>query len=121
MSININKPLVSVCIPAYNAGQTIGKTLDSIINQNYPNFEIIVSDNHSTDNTAEIVNQYQKCKVKYFLNPVRPDNLINTSAVVSNFNYAISLAKGEFIAIYHADDIYLPTIIEQQVLFFQEN
>jgi len=110
-----------VCIPAYNAGQTIAKTLNSIINQNYPNFEIIVSDNHSTDNTAEIVSQYQKYKVKYFLNPVCPDNLINTSAVVSNLNYAISLAKGEFIAIYHADDIYDPTIISQQVIFFQEN
>ncbi len=121
MSININKPLVSVCIPAYNAGQTIGKTLDSIINQNYPNFEIIVSDNHSTDNTAEIVSQFKKYNVKYFLNPISPDNLINTSAVVSNFNYVISLAKGEFIAVYHADDIYLPTIIERQVLFFQEN
>lgn len=121
MSLNINKPLVSVCIPAYNAGQTIGKTIDSIINQNYPNFEIIVSDNHSTDNTAEIVNQFKKYNVKYFLNPISPANLINTSPVVSNFNYAISLAKGDFIAIYHADDIYHPTIISQQVLFFQEN
>jgi glycosyltransferase involved in cell wall biosynthesis len=119
--LNIKQPLVSVCIPAYNAEQTIGKTLDSIIRQDYKHIEIIVSDNHSTDNTATIVKKYEKYNVKYFLNPTKPEDLINTSSVVSNFNHAISLAKGELIAIYHADDIYLPTIIDQQVRFFQEN
>jgi len=119
--LNTNKPLVSICIPAFNAEKTIAKTIDSILKQTYQNVEIIVSDSHSSDNTAIIVKNYEKDKVKYFLNPVNPDKLINSSPVVSNFNYAISLAKGEFIAIYHADDIYLPTIIEQQVLFFQKN
>ena len=119
--MNTNKPLVSICIPAFNAEKTIAKTIDSILKQTYQNVEIIVSDSHSTDNTAIVVKSYEKDNVKYFLNPVNPDKLINSSPVVSNFNYAISLAKGEFIAIYHADDIYLPTIIEQQVLFFQEN
>ena len=62
--MNIKQPLVSVCIPAYNAEQTITKTLDSIVKQDYKNIEIIVSDNHSTDNTAAIVKQYEKYKPK---------------------------------------------------------
>lgn len=119
--MNTKLPLVSICIPAYNAEQTIGKTLDSIVNQDYKNVEIIVSDNHSTDNTETLVKNYEKFNVKYFLNPTRPENLINTSSVVSNFNYVISLAKGEFIAIFHADDIYDRTIIDREVRFLQEN
>lgn len=119
--IDKRPPLVSVCIPAYNAEQTISRTLDSIVNQDYKNLEIIVSDNHSTDNTAIIVKQYEKYNVKYFLNPTRPEDLINTSSVVSNFNYSISLATGEYIAIYHADDIYDRTIIDREVRFLQEN
>lgn len=119
--IDKRQPLVSVCIPAYNAELTISKTLDSIINQDYKSLEIIVSDNHSTDNTATIVKQYEKYNVKYFLNPTRLEDLINTSSVVSNFNYSISLATGEYIAIYHADDIYDRTIIDREVRFLQEN
>jgi len=119
--LNNIKPLVSICIPAFNAEKTIGRTLDSILNQNYDNVEIILSDNHSTDKTASIVKLYEKRNVNYFLNPTKSEDLINTSSVVSNFNYVISLAKGEFIAIYHADDVYDPTIIEQQVLFLQMN
>ncbi|KFN39672.1 hypothetical protein KN63_01755 [Smithella sp. F21] len=112
-------PLVSVCIPAYNAEKTIEKTLDSIICQDYENIEVIVSDNHSTDNTAKIVKQYERYNVQYFMNPIHPENLINSSSVVSNFNYVISLAKGKFIAIYHADDIYDRSIIRRQVCFLE--
>ena len=119
--MNTKFPLVSICIPAYNADQTIAKTLDSIVNQDYKNVEIIVSDNHSSDNTETIVKNYEKFNVKYFLNPTHPKDLINTSSVVSNFNYVISLAKGEFIAIFHADDIYDKTIIDREVRFLQEN
>jgi glycosyltransferase involved in cell wall biosynthesis len=114
-------PLVSVCIPAYNSEETIGKTLDSIVNQDYSNIEIIISDNHSTDGTARIVKQYKKYNVKYYLNPLRPEDLINTSSVVSNFNYVISLAKGEYIAIYHSDDIYDSSIVRREAQFLQQN
>ena len=119
--MNTKLPLVSICIPAYNSEKTIGKTLDSIVNQSYKNIEIIISDNHSTDNTETVVKSYEKFGVKYFLNPKRPEELTNTSSVVSNFNYVISLAKGEFIAIFHADDIYDKTIIDRQVRFLQDN
>ena len=119
--LNTIQPLVSICIPAYNAEKTISKTLDSILAQNYKNVEILVSDNHSTDKTASIVKEYDKYNIKYFLNPIKPDDLKNTSSVVSNFNYLLSLAQGEFITIFHADDIYLSSIITQQVQFLLKN
>jgi glycosyltransferase involved in cell wall biosynthesis len=119
--LNTIQPLVSICIPAYNAEKTLAYTLDSILKQNYKNVEILVSDNHSTDKTSIIVKEYEKYNIKYFLNPTKPDDLKNISSVVSNFNYLLSLAQGEFIALYHADDIYLPSIITQQVQFLQNN
>lgn len=104
-------PSVTVCIPAYNAGKTLRRTLNSILEQEYPNFKVIVCDNNSTDNTAEIVKEFSKYGVYYFLNPT------HTGWGESNWNFAISLATGPFIALYHADDLYESTMLRQQVNF----
>lgn len=110
-----DKPLVSICIPAYNTAKFLKKSLDSIVNQTYTNREIIVSNNASTDDTAKIVKKYvEKYKIKYFEN----DKNIGPWR---NFERCISLAKGEYIAIFHADDIYMPNIVQKQVEYFQKN
>lgn len=102
-------PLVSICIPTYNNAKYLRESLDSIVNQTYPNKEIIVSDNASIDNTEKIVKEYvEKYKVKYYKN----EKNIGAEA---NFTRCIELANGEFIAIYHSDDIYDKEIIARQV------
>lgn len=102
---------VTVCIPAYNASRTLQRTLDSIMSQDYPDFDVLVCDNSSTDNTTEIVRGYSDRGVRYFLNPVR------TQCGENNWNHALSLAAGPLIALYHADDIYSPTMVRRQAEF----
>jgi len=103
------QPLVSICIPTYNSSKTIIETLQSIMEQTYDNIEIIVGDNNSSDDTTLKV-MALKCKIgiKIFKNK---ENI----GPAANNNELIKRAKGKYICIFHADDIYLPTIIEEQV------
>ena len=110
-TINSRLPKVTICVPVRNGARTIQRTLDSLLNQDYPNYEIIVSDNCSDDDTAKIVRQYASNGVKYFINPVLE------KWGESNWNHILTLAEGPFIALYHADDIYTPTMVRRQVEF----
>jgi glycosyltransferase involved in cell wall biosynthesis len=109
---SIQNPLVSICIPVYNADKTLEKTLCSIVNQSYKNLEIIVVDNLSTDDTQKIVEKFPDSRIRFIQNGVHFD------AGEDNWNTCFQHAKGEYIAIFHADDIYLPTIIEKQLSCF---
>lgn len=110
-------PLVSICIPTYNSVKYIEETLKSIISQTYENIEIIIGDNASTDNTEKVVNEIignSNRKIQYYKNK---ENL----GYSGNCNKMISVAKGEYVAIYHSDDIYEPNIIERQVELLENN
>ncbi|MCG2712467.1 MAG: glycosyltransferase [Candidatus Omnitrophica bacterium] len=106
-------PKVTVCVPVRNGARTIARTLDSILAQDYANFEIIVSDNGSTDETAKIVHNYAGQGVRYYSN-----SQIEAFGE-SNWNYILSLAQGPLIALYHADDIYTSTMLRRQAEFLQ--
>ena len=110
-AINGQLPKVTICVPVRNGARTIQRTLDSLLNQDYPNFEIIVSDNCSDDDTAKIVQGYAEQGVKYHFNP----KLEKWGE--SNWNHILTLAEGPFIALYHADDLYTPTMVSRQVEF----
>ena len=101
--------LVSAIIPAHNAGKFIQKTLDSITKQTYANLEIIIVDDGSQDDTAEIVmyNLKKDKRIKF----IRQPNL----GVSAARNLAIEHSKGEFIAPCDADDIWYPQKIEKQI------
>jgi hypothetical protein len=99
-------PRVSVCIPAFNAERTIAETLESLLAQTYRRIEITVADNASTDRTAQIVRSYPT--VRY----VRSEENLGGPA---NFDRCIGLAEGDYVAIYHADDVYDPRIVEREV------
>lgn len=118
-----NAPLVSICVPAHNASRTIRTTLDSLVCQHYPNIEIIVCDNNSVDDTADIVRSYVQPNVQYVRFAGAVDNSggsTQTAPAEENWNYALNQARGEFIALYHADDIYDPCIVCEQVRLFRE-
>jgi glycosyltransferase involved in cell wall biosynthesis len=108
--------LVSICIPAYNAGKYIAETLRSLCGQTYKNIEIIVSDNASTDNTGDIVKKFAENdkKIKYFRNEANV-------GYVKNIRAAVEKASSETIAIYHADDIYEPEIVEEEIKVLLNN
>jgi len=97
-------PLVSICLPVYNDADTVGETLSSLLGQSYPNFEIVVSDNASTDGTREVVGSFRDPRIRYRRNET------NVGAF-PNWNLAIRDARGEHIAVYHADDVYHAEIL----------
>lgn len=104
-------PLVSVPVFTYNSAETIVETLDSINNQSYPNIELIVSDDASTDNTVEIVRDWMDRHKSRFTHTeliTVPEN----KGVTANYNRASKMCKGEWIKEIDGDDCLLPNCIE---------
>jgi len=91
------KPLFSVVIPTFNSANKIHLALESVLAQTYENFEILIMDDGSTDNTAEIVNSYNSPKIIY-------ENDVNFGGPARPRNRGISLAHGEWICFLDADD-----------------
>jgi len=109
----LNKlPLVSICIPTYNRAEMVGVAINSALAQTYPNIEILVVDNASTDNTSEILQKISDPRLKFFRNE---ENL----GIFGNFNRCIDHAKGELIHILHSDDYIDPSFTETCVHFFE--
>jgi glycosyltransferase involved in cell wall biosynthesis len=104
-------PKVSICIPVYNTDKYLRKTLESIVGQTYPYHEILISDNASTDNSLKIAEEFIGPKVKVLRNKTTIDGL-------SNYNKLIEAAEGDLIALFNSDDVYGPTIIEEEVAQF---
>lgn len=113
--INEN-PKVSIVLPVYNAGGYLRNCLESLLNQTYQNFELIIVDDHSIDGSYEILKDYEKKykSIKLFRN--------NTNKGVSEtVKKAISVTEGEYIARMDADDIAFPNRIEKQVDYLQKH
>lgn len=109
-----SKPFVSICIPVYNGAKTIGKTINSIINQSYENIEIIIVDNCSTDNTVQIVHNFKDKRIKLICH--------NEYLKIGEFNWnrCFQYANGEYLALFHADDIYSNDIVKKQIDYFSQ-
>ena len=102
--------LVSIVLPAYNAGETISHSIESILGQTYKDLEIIIVNDGSTDKTIDVANFYRKLDSRIYI----LDKECN-EGLISALNDGIRMAKGEFIARMDADDISLPCRIEKQV------
>jgi glycosyltransferase involved in cell wall biosynthesis len=109
-----NKPLISVIMPAYNAGAYLAEAIESILNQTCGDFELLLLDDGSTDNTREIATSYQDKRIRYLPNKL---NL----KLVATLNRGLDLARGHYIARMDADDVSLPQRFEKQVKFLEEN
>lgn len=110
----MEKNLVSVITPTYNRGEIIKETIQSVLNQTYHNFEYIIIDDGSTDNTKEIIQSFQDKRIKYI-------NQQHVGTPASGRNNGIKNAKGEFIAFLDSDDIWFPQKLEIQLKEFQKN
>ena len=110
------KELVSIITPVYNCYKLLPKTIESVINQTYENWEMILVDDCTPDNSAEIIKEYMKNepRIKYF----KLDN--NSGAAVAR-NKALELSKGRFVAYLDADDLWRPEKLEKQVDFMIKN
>lgn len=109
-------PLISVVMPCYNREKYVVEAIESILNQTYTNFEFIIIDDCSTDNTFEIVKEYAK-KDNRILALKNDKNY----CYVHSLNKGIEIAKGKYIARMDDDDISLPERFEKQVEFLEKN
>lgn len=106
--------LVSICIPAYNSGKYIGKTIESALKQTYDRLEVVVVDDCSTDNTVEVVRSFSDERVRLICNE---QNL----GMTANWNKCINEAKGEFIKLIPADDCIYPECVAKSVAILNDN
>ena len=108
--------MVSVIMPAYNCRKYISEAIQSVENQTYENWELIIVDDNSTDGTGEIVEKYKKkdIRIKYYRSE------INEGPAASR-NKAIDTAKGEYIAFLDSDDIWMSEKLEIQIDFMKSN
>ncbi|NBI29325.1 glycosyltransferase family 2 protein [Chengkuizengella marina] len=113
---NTLEDLVSIIMPAYNCGDYIGFTIDSVIAQKYKNWELILVDDCSTDNTKEIVKEYMvnDHRIKYY-------KLEENSGAAVARNKALDLAKGKYIAFLDSDDVWFPEKLSKQISFMKVN
>ena len=109
----MKSPLVSIVTPSYNQSQFLEKTIQSVLNQNYPNLEYIVIDGGSTDGSLEIIRKFEN----------------DLSAWISEadqgqahaINKGFQMASGEILAWINSDDVYHPGAVKEAVSFLLEN
>lgn len=106
--------LVSIVMPSYNTARYIEDSIRSVLNQSYTNWELIIIDDCSTDNTDNVVSQFNDRRIKYYKNKK------NSGAAVSR-NKALANAKGKWIAFLDSDDIWFPEKLEKQIAFMEMN
>jgi glycosyltransferase involved in cell wall biosynthesis len=106
---------VSVIIPTYNRANLLPRPIKSVLNQTFQDFELIIVDDGSTDNTRELVEEFQKkdSRIKYIFQE-------NSGGPAKPINTGIKNSKGEYIAILESDDEWLPEKLEKQIKVLEE-
>ena len=114
----MNSPLVSIIIPTYNRANFLRETLNSILTQTYKNWECIVVDDRSTDNTNQIVSNYieQDERFKFY---VRPCNRLRGGNAARNYGFEKS--QGDYIQWFDSDDIMFPDYLQKRMDVFNDN
>lgn len=104
---------VTVLMPVYNSEKYLKESIDSILNQTYENFELLILDDASTDNSVKIINSYKDDRIKLFKNE-------KNKGISYTRNKGVELATGEFIALMDSDDISKKNRLEVEVKFLEK-
>ncbi|HTP65430.1 MAG TPA: glycosyltransferase family 2 protein [Geobacteraceae bacterium] len=101
----MKNPRISVCIPTYNYARYLPKAVESVLNQDFTDFELIVIDDHSPDNTAEVMESYVRHdeRVRFSVNE-------RNLGMVPNWNLCLERARGEYVKFLFADDFHASTV-----------
>ncbi|MCB0835005.1 MAG: glycosyltransferase [Bacteroidetes bacterium] len=112
-----NHPLVSVGITTYNHEKFIAETIESVLNQVYPNVELVIRDDKSSDNTAQIVQEYQK----RFPERIRFEIATTNEGPTKNINHVLRECSGTYFALLDGDDLMYPDKLSRQVDLMESN
>jgi len=112
----LTNPEVTIAIPVYNGDQFIEKRIESIISQTYQNFQLIISDNASTDSTSKICKKFSESDTR--ISYIRQEKNIGS---LENFNFLIRQASGKYFVWAAVDDFWLPEFLEKNVKILENN
>lgn len=101
-------PKVSICIPTYNTAKYLPEAIESVLAQDFTDYELVICDDVSSDNTPEICASYQDPRIRYI-------RYRENAKQAGNFNRCLAEARGEFLTILHADDYFLPGFLSDRV------
>lgn len=107
---------LSIIVPTYNASRFIEETIHSVLNQSFQDWELIIIDDCSTDNTVQKLNEFRKIDQR-----IRVKVLDENSGAAIARNTGISMASGRYIAFLDSDDLWVPRKLEKQLNFMKEN
>jgi len=110
-----DEPLISIITPTYNHENYIGQCINSVLSQTYKNWEMIIIDDGSKDNTLKVISTYNDNRIKYFTQ----ENL-GPYKLGETYNKALSLSKGELIAILEGDDFWPKEKLKRQIKAFDD-
>lgn len=115
MAENLNSPLISIIMPCYNASQFIKESIESVLSQTYENWELIIVDDGSTDDTATIIKIYVAAdnRVRYFYQENGKQGKAR--------NLGLTKSSGSFVAFLDADDLWLPEKLFVQILEIEKH
>ena len=109
----VKNPTVSVIIPTYNRAHLIDKAINSVLSQTYQDYEIIIVDDASTDNTKEVVKDFTDSRISYIFH-------INNLDISAARNSGIKASQGKYIALLDSDDEWLPEKLDKQINKFEK-
>jgi len=109
----MSTPIVSVVMPAYNHEKFVGEAVESVLNQTYSDLELVIVDDGSTDNTAQVIKSYRDDRIKYHYQ--------SNQDAFNSLNNGMALATGEFISIINSDDVYENNRLERMMETQQRN
>ncbi|MGL5757206.1 MULTISPECIES: glycosyltransferase family 2 protein [Bacteria] len=110
------EPLVSIITPSYNSKDFIGETIESVLNQTYKNWELLIIDDCSTDDSSEVIKKYTQndSRIKYLKNK-------KNSGPATSRNVGIEKAEGKYIAFLDSDDFWDKEKLKYQIEFMEKN
>ncbi len=113
--VKVKEDLVSIIMPTYNCGNFIEETIKSVLDQSYNNWELLITDDCSNDNTSEVVEKYLKDKrIKYY-------KFKKNGGPAAARNNSMKLAKGKYMAFLDSDDLWLKDKLKKQIQFMKDN
>ncbi|MHB8947764.1 MAG: glycosyltransferase family 2 protein [Rhodoferax sp.] len=110
----MTKPQVSVCIPTYRGVEFLGRTIDSVLDQSYPNFELCILDDNSPDDTPKLLSRYGDPRIRYIRNT-------HNLGPEGNWNRCLEVAHGKYFKLLPHDDLLAPDCLEKQVAVMEND
>lgn len=110
----MRKPFFSIIVPTYNRSKELKFAIDSVINQTFKNWELILVDNNSKDGTKKLIDNYNNSKIKLF-------TINNYGNIAKSRNLGIKKSKGKYLALLDSDDVWMPNKLSECLKYFNKN